>query len=357
MERTDRFASELGIHSFYGRFAFAQLTHLDLPFNEMSDLAARLDVERMNWDSTYAKDMATFLSILSTNGVPCKTWRELEAILEVYKQNWKSRFLTSLFCEATSKRGYYGRPLYYSELIGYRKNEEYHKGLLDIARENGLDEAFDWMHRRILLKLQRADVRNEMETDLGGANRCRVYPYLVFGSLGWASHTRFEKLGGIDSLLSSDIPEEAREDVYIMVICCFSSILRLSKLYRDRAFSNAHKLGIRTLVHFGADTSIAVSPLFAFLHSEIGHIAGHAMAGRKLSGPIDELMDRIMMSMHTTFGQSAVDEEELDYSNLWADAPPDMIRCVDADLQELPIRRSREKYRVSKEWLRKLREE
>lgn len=356
MEKTDKFASQLGIKSYYGRFAFAQLTHLDLPFKDIKELAAHIDSERMNWDSRYAMDMATFISILVTNRIPCQSWEELKATFKVYEQSWKSRFIISLFCEGISKKGYYGHPLYYSELVGYRKNEEYHKGLLDIAKEYGLNEAFEWMHKRIFLKIKSSDVRTTLEADFRGLHKCRVYPYLIFGSPGWASYDRFEKLGGIDCILSPDVPGEVKNEVYIMVICCFSAVIRFSKTHSEKSFSNVQKLGIKELVHFGADTSIAISPLFSFLQSEIGHIIEHAIRGKKLTGILSEFSDRMMMHSYNMYEGIEKEEEELDYSNLWSNAPPEMIRCVKTDLKRLPIRRSKERYRVNKEWLKKLKE-
>ncbi len=137
MNKTDRIASDLGIHSYYGRFAFAQLTHQNLPFRDTQKLADLIDAKRLSWDGIYAKDLATYLSILTTNRILCKSWDDLNSIFKVYRQNWKNRFLISLFCEAISKKGYYGHPLYYSELVGYRKRFKYYDGFLDIINSGG----------------------------------------------------------------------------------------------------------------------------------------------------------------------------------------------------------------------------
>lgn len=360
MEKTNEYATKLGIHSYPGKFAFAQLTYLDLTINDITDIQDHINLERMNWDGTYAKDMATFLSILSTNRIPCKSWEELKRLFEEYEKNWKSRFLISLFCEAISKKGYYGHPLYYSELVGYRKRGKYYKGLLDIIREYDLNKAFDWMHKRIFLKLKNVDVRSEIEKDFWGKSRCRVYPYLVFGSPGWASYNKFEKLGGIDSVLSSNVPENTREEIYIMVICCFSSAFTWSESYYEKLFSDINNLRVKDVIHFGADTAIRISPLFAFLQSEIGHIHGHHIR-KDLPDFLSETSDGMSRTAYTSFKGIESAEQELDYSNLWSGAPLDMEQCVKKDLKELhikrSIKRSHYKYSLSKEWFKKLREE
>lgn len=356
MEKTDRIASDLGIYSYSGRFAFAQLTHQELPFRDTQELADCIDAERLNWDGIYAKDLATFLSILTTNRILCKSWDDLNAIFKVYRQSWKNRFLISLFCEAISKKGYYGHPLYYSELVGYRKRFKYYDGFLDIINSDGPEEAFNWMHRRMFQRLIRDDVRKKMEADFIGAHRYRVYPYLVFGSPGWAAYTMFEKLGCMDHILGPKIPGEVRKEVYIMVISCFSSVITMDESYSQKAFSNAAKSGIKALVHFGADTSITISPLFAFLQAEIGHISGNVMAKRKVEGFLGEFSDRVWMNTFTSYGGLEKNELELDFSKKWPGAPSDMIRCIKKDLKELPLKRNKEKYRISEDWLRKLRE-
>ncbi len=355
MAKTDRIASELAIQSYYGRFAFAQLTHQDLPFRDTQELADRIDAKRLNWDGTYAKDLATFLSILTTNHILCKSWNDLNAIFKVYRQSWKNRFLISLFCEAISKKGYYGNPLYYSELVGYRKRFKYYDGFLDIINSAGPEGAFEWMHRSMFQKLIIDDIRNNLEADFISTNRCRVYPYLVFGSLGWAAYNRFEQLGGMNRILGPQIPEEVREEVYIMVISCFSSVIRMRDSYSQKVFSNVAKSGINNLVHFGADTSIKTSPLFAFLQGEIGHFSGDVIAKRKVKGIFGEFFDRSWMNTYLLYEGFEKSESELDFSRKWSGAPADMINCIKKDLKELPVKRAKEKYRISEDWLRKMR--
>ena len=356
MKQTDEVAQKLGLTTYWGRFAFSQLTYLHLPFTDLDDLGLHFQSDRMKWDSVFAQDMATLLSILVTNNLGCDSWEIFDRLVRAYGQGWRERFLVSLFCEASSHKGICGNPLYFSELVGYTRDGRYQPGLLDVMEQGGLDEAFDWLHRRMFIKLKDPQVRKRLEKDFAGGHRCRVYPFLVFGSFGWAAYNQFEKRGGLESLIRPAIPQEVRREVYLMAICCFSSYFYHSRKYWEGLFSEACRIGIQGLLHFGADTSIQVSPLFAFLQSEMGHLMANQIAGRPVSGLVGELMDRMTMNASVSYGGLEKVDEELDFSNLWPEAPQEMIDCVARDLREIPMRSANSQYHLNKDWFKKLRE-
>jgi hypothetical protein len=328
MKKTDEVAIKIGISSYCGRFAFGQLTCLDLPFDDLADLAQKIDADRLNWDATYARDLATYLSILVTNDIPCTSWADFERTFDAYCQSWQSRFLISLFCEAVSKKGYRGCPLYYSELVA-------RQGLLDEIDARGPDSAFAWMHARMLAKLADSRLSKKIQAEFQAGCRCKAYPYLVFGAPGLDAYNAFERLGGASRLLPPNVPAAARDEIYIFVIGGFSSVSRyLPEVLRSRIYSNLFDLGIKDIVHFGADTSIRISPLFAFLSSEIGHFVSAAALGYSPSGVPGEVWDRSWMNLHTMYSKLGNTDRELDYSNLLPGSPPEMAPCIhhpDAD--------------------------
>jgi hypothetical protein len=67
-------------------------------------------------------------------------------------------------------------------------------------------------------------------------------------------------------------------------------------------------------------------------------------------------MDRITMNSYVSYGGIEMVDDELDFSNIWPEAPDEMIVCVKKDLKELSMRRSDSKYHLNKDWLKKLRE-
>jgi hypothetical protein len=357
MRQTDEVAPKMGISTFWGRFAFAQLTYMDLPYSDLNDLAARFQSDRLNWDSGYAQDLAMLLSILVTNNIKLDSWEVFDRIVKAYRQGWRERFLVSLFCEATSHQGYCGAPLYFSELVGYTSRGAYQPGLLEVMERSGADEAVDWLHRRMLIKLKHPEVRQMLEKDFAGSHRCRVYPFLVFGSQGWAAYNQFEKRGGLESIVRRTVPAEVRREVYIMAICCFSSYFHHSREHWSGLFSQACRVGINGLQYAGASTSIEVCPLFAFLQSEIGHLMSSQFSGGKVDGSLlSEVMDRMQMNSYVSLGGVEKAEEELDFSNLWPGAPEEMMGCVEKDLREIRTTRAHAKYQVNPDWLKKLRE-
>jgi len=338
MEKTNEYASKLNIHNYYGKFAFAQLTYLDLPFDSLNELAHFIDADRMNWDSSYSKDMATLLSILSTNRIYCSTWEDLKKLFNVYTKNWKSRFLISLFCEACSKKGYLGHPLYQSELFGYTKNERHQSGFLDIINDCGLNSAFKWMHERMLVKLKNRYVKRSMENAFNSKDRCKVYPFLVYGSRALESKKVLEKHCGMNRIFNQNVPHECREEIFIMVICCFSTITYSSQKYYDHFLSRVTDPLIKGIIHFGADTSFRISPLFSFLQSEIGHILYDTFRGKAYSKLVDETSDAITRETYgITTKLIKSDDKELDFTKIWANAPPDMIESVCNEFDKVPL--------------------
>ena len=356
MSKTDEVARKLGITTFYGRFAFSQLTYMNLPFSDLNDLSIRFQSDRLILEKFYDQDVATLLSILVTNNINCDSWEIFNRLVNAYRQGWRERFLISLFCEASSHKGICGNPLYFSELVGYSRDGHHQQGMLDVMEKKGLDEAFEWLHRRMFIKIKDPDIREKIEKDFAGGDRYRVYPFLVFGSIGWAAYNQFEKHGGLESIIRPTIPEEVRREVYIMAICCFSNYFYHSRKYWEDLFSQACYIGIQEVVHFGADTSIKVSPLFAFLYSEIGHLMANQIAGRHVTGLAGEMMDQMKRLSSVNYKGFEKVDDELDFSNIWPEAPEDMIKCVREDLIEIPKRRANSKYHLNKDWFRKLRE-
>ncbi len=357
MQKTDDVAKKLGIATFWGRFAFSQLTYMEMPFSDLGQLATRIQAERLNWDTAYAQDMAALLSILVTNNIRCDSWEVFDRLSDIYRRGWRQRFLISLFCEGTSRKGYYGYPLYFSELTGYSSRGVYQRGMLDVMEQGGLDAAFDWMHRRMIMKLKDPAFRRAVEKEYDSCDRIRVYPYLVFGSIGWAAYDQLEKRGGMASLIRPTVPEDARREVYIMALCCLSDYCYHKREEWDGLFSQACRTGIRGLLHAGANASIEASPLFAWLQSEIGHLMANQFTGGKAEGTlVGELMDAMKRNFHVTLAGLGKAEEELDFSNVRPESPEDMRECVEKDLRELPTLRAKATYHVNQDWLKKLRE-
>lgn len=340
-----KYGEKLGLYTKHSKWGVGQLLYLDrLNWSNIDQL---IDFERMNWDSTFAMDFASLASILNTNKVPCRSWEEVKRILNVYRKSWKTRFLISLFCEGLSKEGYLGMPLYYSELVGYRIGAFYgKKGLLDVI-EKTPEIGFEVMVLGAIDKMSDPDTRSRLRRMLDSDQRDLVYPFLLYGSNAMASYRKLEKVGGKDAVIGKAVPEEVRDEVYMMLISTTSNLFYFGpkpKLFTyDELFSKIH---IKGLTHFGADTSIRSSPHFLAFQAEIGHLVCTP------SGDLKEMGDALFRSSRP-FG--AV-ESELKFDRVTDSSPPEMPICLEWHTKKM---REREKsyWSINPEWLKRLRTE
>lgn len=333
------YGDKLGLHTYHSKWGVGQLMYLDLDWSEID---RSIDFERMNWDGNFGMDFATLASILCTNKVACRSWKEVAQILEVYQRNWKTRFLVSLFCTGLSKVGNFGMPLYYSELVGYRVGVLYKEGLLDVTNESP-ENGINWMILRIMEKMSDSDARMQLLKILSSNQRNLVYPFLLNGSKAIASYRKLEKLGGKDKVISKAVPKEVTDEVYMMLISTTSRLFDFGpkpKLFTyDDLFS---KIQVKEVVLFGADTTIRTSPLFEALRAELGHLCFPR------SGELGDALSRYAP-------QFGVEDRELTFDRATDSSPPEMPIALSLHAQQKKQENSH--WTINPEWLKKLRTE
>lgn len=338
------YGEKLGLHTYQSKWGVGQLLYLDLNW---SDIDQFIDFDRMNWDSTFASDFATLSSILNTNRIPCASWQEVKRILNVYEKSWKTRFLVSLLCEGLGKVGFLGKPLYYSELLGYQSGTYATEGLLDTIDENP-EIGFDAIISRIFDKMSDNEAREMLREILASDQRNLVYPFLLDGSTAWASFRKLEKVGGKDTVIDKTVPAEVCDEVYMMLISTTSNLFFFGpkpKLFSyDELFSRIH---IKELTYFGADTSIRTSPHFYALQAEMGHFIATP------AGQMREIMDAMFRGLRALVAA----DKELTFDKVTDSSPPEMHTFLESHKRKKLQERAKSSYTISSDWLRRLRTE
>ena len=349
-DASDRYQEMLGLNTDTAKWGVGQLLYLHLDWESAGEA---IDFDRVNYDRVYGDDFATLASILNTNRIPCRSWHEVKRILEVYNASWINRLLISFFCEGIGQVGCVGKPLYYSELIGYRKGSLLKRrtdGFLDIlARDPGA--GFDWMIQRMFEKAAHWKVRFTSRKMLGSSRHyCLVFPFLTGGSHALASFQLLEEAGGKEAAIGSDIQEELSNLVYMMLIRVTANLTFFSpnnKLFNfDDLF---RRLSIQGLVHFGGDTSIRTSPHFLVLTAEVGH---YLAPDKSMSGELADSMFR-QQAMSVKRGLA---DEELTFSRGVGSGPPEMRPFVQAHKRYAKREKTTSRYTISPEYLKRIRQ-
>ncbi len=307
-------AKKLGLNTYCSKWGVGQLLFLNLNWNEVNHY---IDFTQMNKDEIYAMDFATLASILNTNMITCTSWEEVKRIFDIYQQSWKNRFLISFLCEGVSKRGFIGKPLYYSELFGYKIGYLLgKKPLLDILEKNP-EISLEAIILRIIDKMSNFKARDKILEMLESDQRDLVYPFLLFGSHACASFRKLEKFGGKDAIITISEHEEIKDYLYSMLISVTSNLFYFGpnpKLFNyDDIFS---KFKVKELTNFGGDTSIRTSPHFVTLREEINHFVS-AISG-------NPLMRELIASMLRKVYPIELPDKELTFDRITDSSPPEM---------------------------------
>lgn len=336
-------AKRLGLYTSYSKWGVGQLLYLNLNWNDVTQF---IEFDQMNWDDIFAMDFATLASILHTNMIACTSWEEVKRIFDIYQQSWKNRFLISFLCEGVSKRGFIGKPLYHSELFGYKTGLFLgKKPLLDIFEKNPKISLKDVISR-IIDKMSNFKARDKILEMLESDQRDLVYPFLLFGSHACASFRKLEKFGGKDAIIEISVPEEIRGYLYSMLISATSSLFNFGpnpKLFHyDDIFS---KIKVKELTYFGGDTSICTSPHFVILREEINHFVSAISE--------NQLVRQLIASMPRQGYPIELPDKELTFDRITDSSPPEMPNFIKSQKKKIQERGSR--LIINPKWLKILR--
>ncbi|MFX0211673.1 MAG: hypothetical protein ACFFDT_37195 [Candidatus Hodarchaeota archaeon] len=352
---TKKYGKLLDLHTDAATWGVGQLMYLNLDWNSASKF---IDFNRIHYDKTYGEDFATLASILNTNRIPCRSWSDFKHILDVYNSCWANRLLISFFCEGIGQTSNLGKPLYFSELVGYTKGNFFKRtinGFLDrIVKDPS--EGFDWMILRIIEKSNDPKARSMLRKMLGNNQRYLVFPFLIRGSNAWASFNLLEESGGINVVVGAKIQEGLADYVYMMAICGLSNLLFFSKNTDLFSIEDLfRKIKIQELIHFGGDTSIRTSPHFLILAAEIGHYVFPSKHDLHVFHNFKEIPDYMLRQLAQS-AKLSIPDNELIYSRMAHPAPYEMRQFVRLHRKFAKETRKKTHYTINPDYLKKIRQ-